>query len=65
MLKELSKIFSLLLAIIFSTTGYLASLTITALVASEVMPSQLFVGVPNAITVGGALIGAKMILSDI
>ena len=61
MLKELSKIFSLLLAIIFSTTGYLASLTITALVASEVMPSQLFVGVPNAITVGGALIGAKMI----
>ena len=61
MLKELSKIFSLLLAIIFSTTGYLASLTITALVASEVMPNQLFVGVPNAITVGGAFIGAKMI----
>ena len=53
MKNEIAKISSLLLAIIFSTTGYFGSLTVTVLVASEVMSNQLFVGLPMALAVGG------------
>ena len=61
MKNEIAKISSLLLAIIFSTTGYFGSLTVTVLVASEVMSNQLFVGLPMALAVGGSIIGTKII----
>jgi len=59
--NEIAKISTLLLAIIFSTTGYFGSLTVTVLVASEVMTNQLFVGLPMALAVGGSIIGTKII----
>ena len=61
MKNEIAKISSLLLAIIFSTTGYFGSLTVTVLVASEVMSNQLFVGLPMALAIGGSIIGTKII----
>lgn len=61
MKNEIAKISTLLLAIIFSTTGYFGSLTVTVLVASEVMTNQLFVGLPMALAVGGSIIGTKII----
>ena len=61
MINELLRISTLLLAIIFSTIGFFGSLTVTALVAIDVIPNQLFVGLPMAITVGGGIMGAKII----
>ena len=61
MINELLRISTLLLAIIFSTIGYFGSLTVTALVAIDVIPNQLFVGLPMAIAVGGGIMGTKII----
>ena len=61
MINQLIRISTLLLAIIFSTTGYIGSVTVTALVAREVIPNQLYVGLPMAIAVGGGIMGTRII----
>ena len=61
MKSEIIKISSMLFAIIFSTIGYFGSVTVTVLVASEVISNQLFVGFPMAITVVGSIVGTKLI----
>lgn len=61
MKSEIIKISTMLFAIVFSTIGYFGSVTVTVLVASEVISNQLFVGFPMAITVVGSIVGTKLI----
>ncbi len=61
MLSEIKKISSLLLSVAFSSIGFIASITVTVLAAREVSSNPLFVGFPNAVGVGGAVIGTRMI----
>ena len=60
MLKEIKKISSLLLSVGFSSIGFIAAITVTALAAREVSNNPLFVGFPNAIGVGGATLGTQL-----
>ena len=61
MLTEIRKISSLLLSVAFSSIGFIASITVTVLAAREVSSNPLFVGFPNAVGVGGAILGTRMI----
>ena len=61
MLTEIRKISSLLLSVAFSSIGFIASITVTVLAAREVSNNPLFVGFPNAVGVGGAVVGTRMI----
>ena len=61
MLTEIRKISSLLLSVAFSSIGFIASITVTVLAAREVSNNPLFVGFPNAVGVGGAVLGTRMI----
>jgi hypothetical protein len=61
MFNEIKKISSLLLSVAFSSIGFIASITVTVLAAREVSSNPLFVGFPNAVGVGGAVIGTRMI----
>ena len=61
MLSEIKKISSLLLSVAFSSIGFIASITVTVLAAREVSSNPLFVGFPNAVGVGGAVLGTRMI----
>ena len=61
MLSEIRKISSLLLSVAFSSIGFIASITVTVLAAREVSSNPLFVGFPNAVGVGGAVLGTRMI----
>ena len=45
----------------FSSIGFIASITVTVLAAREVSSNPLFVGFPNAVGVGGAILGTRMI----
>ena len=61
MFTEVKKISSLLLSVAFSSIGFIASITVTVLAAREVSSNPLFVGFPNAVGVGGAVLGTRMI----
>ena len=61
MFTEIKKISSLLLSVAFSSIGFIASITVTVLAAREVSSNPLFVGFPNAVGVGGAILGTRMI----
>ena len=61
MISEIRKISSLLLSVAFSSIGFIASITVTVLAAREVSSNPLFVGFPNAVGVGGAVLGTRMI----
>ena len=61
MFTEIRKISSLLLSVAFSSIGFIASITVTVLAAREVSSNPLFVGFPNAVGVGGAILGTRMI----
>ncbi len=61
MFSEIKKISSLLLSVAFSSIGFIASITVTVLAAREVSSNPLFVGFPNAVGVGGAVLGTRMI----
>ena len=61
MFSEIKKISSLLLSVAFSSIGFIASITVTVLAAREISSNPLFVGFPNAVGVGGAVIGTRMI----
>ena len=60
MVKEIQKIFHLLLSVAFSSTGFIAAVTITVLAAREVSSNPYLIGIPNAFGVGGAVIGTQM-----
>jgi len=57
---EIKKIFHLLLSVAFSSTGFIAAVTITVLAAREVTSNPYLIGFPNAVGVGGAVIGTQM-----
>ena len=60
MISEIKKIFHLLLSVAFSSTGFIAAVTITALAAREVSSNPYLIGFPNAVGVAGAVIGTQM-----
>ncbi len=60
MVLEIKKIFHLLLSVAFSSTGFIAAVTITVLAAREVTSNPYLIGFPNAVGVGGAVIGTQM-----
>ena len=55
MVLEIKKIFHLLLSVAFSSTGFIAAVTITVLAAREVSSNPYLIGFPNAVGVGGAV----------
>ena len=60
MILEVKKIFHLLLSVAFSSTGFIAAVTITVLAAREVSSNPYLIGFPNAVGVAGAVIGTQM-----
>jgi len=60
MISEVKKIFHLLLSVAFSSTGFIAAVTITVLAAREVSSNSYLIGFPNAVGVAGAVIGTQM-----
>ena len=60
MISEINKIFHLLLSVAFSSTGFIAAVTITVLAAREVSSNPYLIGFPNAVGVAGAVIGTQM-----
>ena len=60
MISEIKKIFHLLLSVAFSSTGFIAAVTITVLAAREVSSNPYLIGFPNAVGVAGAVIGTQM-----
>lgn len=60
MLLEIKKIVHLLLSVAFSSIGFIAAVTITVLAAREVSSNPYFVGFPNAVGVGGAVLGTQI-----
>ena len=60
MISEVKKIFHLLLSVAFSSTGFIAAVTITVLAAREVSSNPYLFGFPNAVGVAGAVIGTQM-----
>lgn len=60
MLLEIKKILHLLLSVAFSSIGFIAAVTITVLAAREVTSNPYFVGFPNAVGVGGAVLGTQI-----
>ena len=60
MIQEIKKIFHLLLSVAFSSTGFIAAVTITVLAAREVSSNPYLIGFPNAVGVAGAVIGTQM-----
>ena len=60
MISEVKKIFHLLLSVAFSSTGFIAAVTITVLAAREVSSNPYLIGFPNALGVAGAVIGTQM-----
>ena len=60
MIQEVKKIFHLLLSVAFSSTGFIAAVTITVLAAREVSSNPYLIGFPNAVGVAGAVIGTQM-----
>tara|TARA_B100001093_G_C26784357_1_gene996005 strand:+ start:161 stop:1333 length:1173 start_codon:yes stop_codon:yes gene_type:complete len=60
MVLEIRKIFNLLISVAFSSIGFIAAVTVTVLAAREVSSSPYFVGFPNAVGVGGAIIGTQI-----
>ena len=60
MIHEIKKIFHLLLSVAFSSTGFIAAVTITVLAAREVSSNPYLIGFPNALGVGGAVIGTQL-----
>ena len=60
MILEVRKIFHLLLSVAFSSTGFIAAVTITVLAAREVSSNPYLIGFPNAVGVAGAVIGTQM-----
>ena len=60
MSSEFKKIYNLLFSVGFSSIGYIAAVTVTALAVREVATNPYLVGIPNALGVGGAYIGTKI-----
>ena len=60
MLLENKKILHLLLSVAFSSIGFIAAITVTVLAAREVSSNPYFVGFPNAVGVGGAVLGTQI-----
>ena len=60
MIKEIKNILSLLISVGFSSIGFIAAITVTALAAREVSDNPLFVGFPNALGVGGGVLGTQI-----
>lgn len=60
MVLEIRKIFNLLVSVAFSSIGFIAAVTVTVLAAREVSSNPYFVGFPNAVGVGGAIIGTQI-----
>ena len=60
MVLEIRKIFNLLISVAFSSIGFIAAVTVTVLAAREVSSNPYFVGFPNAVGVGGAIIGTQI-----
>ena len=60
MISEVKKIFHLLLSVAFSSTGFIAAVTITVLAAREVSSNPYLIGFQNAVGVAGAVIGTQM-----
>jgi len=58
--KEIKNILSLLISVGFSSIGFIAAITVTALAAREVSDNPLFVGFPNALGVGGGVLGTQI-----
>ena len=60
MVKDIKNILSLLISVGFSSIGFIAAITVTALAAREVSDNPLFVGFPNALGVGGGVLGTQI-----
>ena len=60
MVKDIRNILSLLISVGFSSIGFIAAITVTALAAREVSDNPLFVGFPNALGVGGGVLGTQI-----
>jgi len=58
--KNIKNILSLLISVGFSSIGFIAAITVTALAAREVSDNPLFVGFPNALGVGGGVLGTQI-----
>jgi hypothetical protein len=58
--KDIKNILSLLISVGFSSIGFIAAITVTALAAREVSDNPLFVGFPNALGVGGGVLGTQI-----
>ena len=54
MSSEIKKIYNLLFSVGFSSIGFIAAITVTALAVREVTTNPYLVGAPNALGVGGA-----------
>ena len=50
----------MLVSVAFSSIGFIAAVTVTVLAAREVSSNPYFVGFPNAVGVGGAIIGTQI-----
>ena len=55
MSSEIKKIYNLLCSVGFSSIGFIAAITVTALAVREVTTNPYLVGIPNALGVGGRL----------
>ena len=52
MSSEIKKIYNLLFSVGFSSIGFIAAITVTALAVREVTTNPYLVGIPNALGVG-------------
>ncbi len=57
MTSEIKKIYNLLFSVGFSSIGFIAAITVTALAVREVTTNPYLVGIPNALGVGGGVCG--------
>ena len=60
MSTEIKKIYNLLFSVGFSSIGFIAAITVTALAVREVTTNPYLVGIPNALGVGGAFVGTQI-----
>ncbi len=60
MSSEIKKIYNLLFSVGFSSIGFIAAITVTALAVREVTTNPYLVGAPNALGVGGAYVGTQI-----
>ena len=60
MSSEIKKIYNLLFSVGFSSIGFIAAITVTALAVREVTTNPYLVGIPNALGVGGAFVGTQI-----